>query len=132
MSAQAAKTNEERVIEFIRQHPEGVDDDEVSAGTGVRPRQQVQKITSSLARGGLIRRESLAREGKRRKIHNLPLPVRPDRQGDTPAASAGASEPSWRRRLSALRAATDLTENEILDRALADFARRVLAEGAER
>ena len=38
------KTNKEHVFDLIQKHPEGLDDDDISAMTGIKPRQQVQQL----------------------------------------------------------------------------------------
>jgi hypothetical protein len=61
--------------------------------------------------------------GKRRKIHNFPaerLPTHPAASKDT------KKEVSWRKRLSALIAATGKGEAELLDEALHLLALKVL------
>lgn len=125
------RTNRETVLECIRSHPEGLDDDQVSEFTRVKPRQQVYQIATRLEAEGLIDRRSVIRDGRRRKICSFP---RAERAIETEGASAqglGAS-PAWKRRLAALVAATGAPEGEILERALSDYARRVLEEGISR
>src|SRR5947207_9056440 len=92
-----SKTNKEEIYNLIRNHPEGLDDDDISKITGIEPRQQVQQLCTQLAsvkrirrelRTELlhlqqlctqlasvkrIRRESVVKAGKRRKIHNFPF-----------------------------------------------------------
>ncbi len=121
-------TNADTLLRLINQHPEGLDDDEVSNETGVKPRQQVYYICTRLAAEGRIRRVSAQKDGKRRKIHNFPA-------GATLPASSipqeGAEEGEkghWRRRLSMLVAATGRAEIELLDEALLDLAKKVLTE----
>jgi hypothetical protein len=77
----AHKTNKEDVFELIQKHPEGLDDDDISAITGITPRQQVQQLCNRLAANNRIRRESVEKPGKRRKIHNFPV------QGSTDSLS---------------------------------------------
>lgn len=48
-------TNEDRILDAIRRFPDR-DDDELSAITGVKPRQQVNQICHALAKRGLIQR----------------------------------------------------------------------------
>ena len=42
-AARRVMTNREEVFDLIRGHPEGLDDDDISEMTGIRPRQQVQQ-----------------------------------------------------------------------------------------
>src|SRR5437867_1369215 len=72
-------TNVETVEKLIQEHPEGLDDDEIATMTGIQPRQQVHQICSRLDAAGRIRRESIEKPDKRRKIHNFPpgFPARP-------------------------------------------------------
>ena len=121
-------TNADTLLALISEHPEGLDDDEISDKTGIRPRQQVYYICTRLAAEGRIRRVSVQAPGKRRKIHNFPA-------GATlPPASVPQSSPvtmegaSWRRRLSMLVAATGREDLELLDEALLDLARKLLRE----
>lgn len=118
-------TNRERVLDCIRQHPEGIDDDQISLETGVSPRQQVYQIASLLSGEGLIKRISVVKPGKRKKIHNFPGDA--EEQGSQ-VFSPGFTEavPSWKKRLAALVAATGKVEEEILDGALASYARAFL------
>jgi hypothetical protein len=67
------KTNKEDVFDLIQKHPEGLDDDDISAMTGITPRQQVQQLCNRLAASNCIRRESVEKPGKRRKLHNFPI-----------------------------------------------------------
>src|SRR5437868_15161249 len=104
----ASKPNKEEIFDLIQGHPEGLDDDDISRMTGIEPRQQVQQLCNQLASVKRIRRESVDKTGKRRKIHNFPSS--PD---DLPASitgTGGMPEP-WRRRLSALVAATGRIES---------------------
>ncbi len=121
-------TNADTLLALISEHPEGLDDDEISDKTGIRPRQQVYYICTRLAAEGRIRRVSVQTAGKRRKIHNFPA-------GATlPPASVPQSSPvtiedaSWRRRLSMLVAATGREDVELLDEALLDLARKLLRQ----
>ena len=121
-------TNADTLLTLISKHPEGLDDDEISDKTGIRPRQQVYYICTRLAAEGRIRRVSVQATGKRRKIHNFPA-------GATlPPASVPQSGPvtmegaSWRKRLSMLVAATGRDDLELLDEALLDLARKLLRE----
>ena len=117
-------TNTDLVELLVREHPEGLDDDELATLSGIQPRQQIHQICSRLALAGRIRRESVHRPGKRRKIHNFPVsgPLAAT-SPDTPAPSA---EPTWRMRLKALVAVTTRSEEELLDEALREYAVKVL------
>ena len=122
----AGNSNKEEVFELIQQHPEGLDDDDICAITGIRPRQQVQQLCSRLAANKRIRRESVEKPGKRRKIHNFPIGI----------AEAGnflnnelLGTAAWRRRLSALVAATGQQEPDLLQEALSLLAMKVLKDG---
>jgi hypothetical protein len=113
-------TNKEQVFDLIQGHPEGLDDDAISELTGIKPRAQIQQLCNQLAATRRIRRESVEKTGKRRKIHNFPT----DR-----VSGAGISQDfkaGWRKRLSALVAATGKPEAELLDEALEMLALKVL------
>ncbi|HEX5000149.1 MAG TPA: hypothetical protein VFY29_18155 [Terriglobia bacterium] len=120
-------TNKEEILALISSHPEGLDDDDIAEMTGIQPRQQVQQLCNQLADSRRIRRQSVEKAGKRRKIHNFP------------AASAGNSHPpapeslpeTWRRRLAALVAATGRTEGDLLEESLRLLAMKVLREHDE-
>jgi hypothetical protein len=118
-------TNKEEIFDLIQKHPEGLDDDDISKMTGIEPRQQVQQLCNQLASVKRIRRESVDKAGKRRKIHNFP-PAVEDIQADI-GAVRGATE-SWRRRLSALVAATGRDEADLLEEALQLLGMKVLGE----
>jgi hypothetical protein len=108
-------TNKEDVFDLIQKHPEGLDDDDISAMTGITPRQQVQQLCNRLASSNRTRRESVEKPGKRRKIHNFPM------QGDSPESLSSREDSeakTWRRRLSSLVAATGRAEPDLLDHAL--------------
>lgn len=113
--------NIDKVLGVIAKNPLGLDDDEISERTGIVPRQQVYQLCSKLAAQGSIERRSVEKQGKRRKIHNFPVS----------AATVGGGR-SWERRLAALEAATGLTRDDILDQALASFARALVASDASR
>jgi hypothetical protein len=119
-------TNKEEIYDLIKDHPEGLDDDDIATLTGIQPRQQVQQLCNQLANSKRIRRESVEKIGKRRKIHNFPL-------GGDAAADLGDDSQSdlWRRRLSALVAATGRHERELLDEALQLLALQVLRSTRE-
>jgi len=119
-------TNKEEIFDLIQQHPEGLDDDDISGMTGIQPRQQVQQLCTQLASTKRIRRESVDKVGKRRKIHNFPaVPSGPSQE--TSAGTQGESE-NWRRRLSALVAATGRREADLLEESLQLLAMKVLVE----
>ena len=116
-------TNKEEVFGLIQGHPEGLDDDDISELTGIKPRQQVQQLCNQLASSKRIRRESVEKTGKRRKIHNFPT----DENDRATSASLKEFETEkWRRRLSALVAATGQNEGDLLDEALHLLALKVL------
>ena len=123
-------TNKEEVFDLIQSHPEGLDDDDISEMTGIKPRQQIQQLCNQLAATQRIRRESVEKAGKRRKIHNFPASAafHPPRQKsrDTEMGRDG-----WRRRLAALVAATGQEEGTLLDQALQLLAVKVLQESPE-
>ena len=116
-------TNKEEIFGLIQDHPEGLDDDDILQMTSVRPRQQVQQLCNQLAATRRIRRESVDKAGKRRKIHNFPL-----EQTEILSTSDGAAPESekWRRRLAALVAATGQQEADLLEEALQLLALKVL------
>jgi hypothetical protein len=114
-------TNKEQIFDLIQQHPEGLDDDDIAVLSGIGPRQQVQQLCTQLAVSDRIRRESVSKAGKRRKIHNFPL-------GSTSsAASSTKASQGWRRRLANLVAATGRKEDDLLDEALLGLAMKILA-----
>ena len=122
----ASKPNKEEIFDLIQGHPEGLDDDDISKMTGIEPRQQVQQLCNQLASVRRIRRESTDKAGKRRKIHNFPVA-----DDDLPAsvtAVRGSSHENWRRRLSALVAATGRDEADLLEEALQLLGMKVLGE----
>ena len=121
-----SKPNKEEIFDLIQSHPEGLDDDDISQMTGIEPRQQVQQLCNQLASVKRIRRESTDKAGKRRKIHNFPVA-----DDDVPAsvtAVRGSSHENWRRRLSALVAATGRDEADLLEEALQLLGMKVLGE----
>ena len=121
------KTNKEDVFDLIQKHPEGLDDDDISAMIGIKPRQQVQQLCNRLAASNRIRRESVQKPGKRRKIHNFPIE-------ESTATNLPNREyleaKTWRRKLSALVAATGQEEPDLLDHALSLLAMKVLRRSA--
>ena len=117
-------TNKEEIYDLIQKHPEGLDDDDISKLTGIEPRQQVQQLCTQLASVKRIRRESVDKAGKRRKIHNFP-----SEESITPSVTRAASNTeNWRRRLSALVAATGREETDLLEEALELMGMKVLGE----
>jgi len=121
-------TNKEEVFGLIQGHPEGLDDDDISELTGIKPRQQVQQLCNQLATSKRIRRESVEKTGKRRKIHNFPTD-----ENDRPSSPSRKEfeTEKWRRRLSALVAATGQNEGDLLDEALHLLALKVLKNAPE-
>jgi hypothetical protein len=118
-------TNKEEIFGLIQKHPEGLDDDDISKMTGIEPRQQVQQLCNQLAAVKRIRRESVDMAGKRRKIHNFPT------AGDdvqTSIVGVRGTLENWRRRLSALVAATGRDEADLLEEALQLLGMKVLGE----
>ena len=112
-------TNKEEIFDLLQAHPEGLDDDDLAQMTGIQSRHQVQQLCNQLANSKRIRRESVEKAGKRRKIHNFPLEV--------PGSTVGSlARENWHRRLSALVAATDRTEADLLDEALHLLAMKIL------
>ncbi len=121
-------TNTQTVLELIRKHPEGLDDDEITKMTGIRPRQQIYQICTRLEGAGHIWRESLAMSGKRKKIHNFPI----EASRPAPGGSPRSHHKRWQKRLAALVAATGKGEDELLDEALQALAIRVLETQGEK
>jgi hypothetical protein len=116
-------TNKEEIYELIRKHPEGLDDDDICEITGIEPRQQVQQLCTQLASLNRIRRQSVDKAGKRRKIHNFPMA---NDEMRTTAMSAHSAHENWRRRLSALVAVTGREEADLLEEALHLLGMKVL------
>ncbi len=121
-------TNADTLLALIREHPEGLDDDEVSEKTGIEPRQQVYYICTRLAAEGRIRRVSVQTPGKRRKIHNFPAGATLPPSSVQQSSTVTTEDASWRRRLSMLVAATGREDVELLDEALLDLARKLLRQ----
>jgi hypothetical protein len=117
-------TNKEEVFGLIQSHPEGLDDDDIAEMTGIQPRQQVQQLCNQLADANRIRRQSVGKAGKRRKIHNFPADLE---VVVTPSGNESQPE-AWRRRLAALVAATGRTEPELMEEAIQLLAMKVLRE----
>ena len=119
-------TNKEEIFDLLQKHPEGLDDDDISKMTGIAPRQQVQQLCNQLAAVKRIRRESVDKAGKRRKIHNFPA-APADLQANVTGTSRGTIE-NWHRRLSALVAATGRDEVDLMEEALQLLGMKVLGE----
>ena len=113
-------TNKEEIFDLLQGHPEGLDDDDITKMTGIQSREQVQQLCNQLANSKRIRRQSVEKAGKRRKIHNFPL----EQSASTEVSPAERKD--WHRRLSALVAATNRTEAELLDEALQLLAMKIL------
>jgi hypothetical protein len=119
-------TNKEEIFDLIKQHPEGLDDDDIAEMTGIQPRQQVQQLCNQLADSKRILRHSVGKAGKRRKIHNFP---RNQKAMGSPTSSGPDPQPeSWRRRLSALIAATGRTESDLLEESIQLLAMKILRQ----
>ncbi len=117
-------TNAQKVLTLINEYEDGLDDDEISEKLGIKPRQQVYQICTTLESRGEIVRRSVEKPGKRRKIHNFPAA---DGTSDARLQTNRTKEGlAWRKRLSALIAATGKQEDEILDEALSAYALQVL------
>ena len=116
-------TNKEEIFDLISNHPEGLDDDDIAEITGIQPRQQVQQLCNQLADSNRIRRQSVEKAGKRRKIHNFPT----DGKDSGPFPVDSAPE-AWRRRLAALIAATGRPEADLLEEAIQLLAMKVLRQ----
>jgi hypothetical protein len=119
-------TNKEEIFDLINKHPEGLDDDDIAGMTGIQPRQQVQQLCNQLADSKRIRRRSVERAGKRRKIHNFPTADEPSESAASPQTVPQPQE--WRRRLSALIAATGRTEADLLEESIHLLAMKVLRQ----
>jgi len=117
-------TNKEEIFDLIKKHPEGLDDDDIAEMTGIQPRQQVQQLCNQLADSKRIRRQSVGKAGKRRKIHNFPT----SGQAVLAPESSESHTDNWRRRLSALVAATGRSEADLLQEAIQLLAMRILRQ----
>lgn len=120
-------TNKEEIFDLINGHPEGLDDDDIAEMTGIQPRQQVQQLCNQLADSKRILRQSVGKAGKRRKIHNFP-PNAEIEAAAAPPTNTGAESENWRRRLSALIAATGRSETDLLEESLRLLAMKILRE----
>jgi len=118
-------TNKEEIFDLISNHPEGLDDDDIAEMTGIQPRQQVQQLCNQLADSKRIRRHSVGKTGKRRKIHNFPTM---QTEGGETHTVTGSQSGTWRRRLSALVAATGRTESDLLEESVQLLAMKVLRQ----
>jgi len=121
-------TNADTLLTLINEHPEGLDDDEISERTAIKPRQQVYYICTRLAAEGRIRRVSVQTPGKRRKIHNFPAGATLPPASVPQVGTITTEVASWRKRLSMLVAATGRDDGELLDEALLDLARKLLRQ----
>jgi hypothetical protein len=119
-------TNKEEIFDLITNHPEGLDDDDIAEITGIKPRQQVQQLCNQLADSKRIRRHSVGKTGKRRKIHNFPTGDSGD--GVAPMPPPDSAPENWRRRLAALVAATGRTEQDLLEESVQLLAMKVLRQ----
>ena len=111
-------TNAQKVLKLIQDHADGLDDDEITEMLGLGQRQQVHQICTRLEAAGQIRRDSVEKTGKRRKIHNFP--VHSDALGLSRRSVVPLHE--WEKRLNALIAATGQSKESLLDEALQDLA----------
>jgi hypothetical protein len=118
-------TNKEEIFDLINSHPEGLDDDDIAEMTGIQPRQQVQQLCNQLADSKRIRRQSVGKAGKRRKIHNFPT-EQPDET--VSSSNSDLQSENWRRRLAALVAATGRSETELLEESIQLLAMKVLRQ----
>ena len=118
-------TNKEEIFDLISGHPEGLDDDDIAELTGIQPRQQVQQLCNQLADSKRIRRQSVGKAGKRRKIHNFPTSDAP--QAVAPSIGEAQTE-NWRRRLAALVAATGRSESDLLEESIQLLATKFLRQ----
>jgi hypothetical protein len=118
-------TNKEEIFDLISNHPEGLDDDDIAEMTGIQPRQQVQQLCNQLADSKRIRRHSVGKTGKRRKIHNFPTT---ETEGVVTPSVTGSKSENWRRRLAALVAATGRTETDLLEESVQLLAMKVLRQ----
>lgn len=81
------KTIRDRILEYLSQHPEGVDDDELARALNLKARQQANKRCRQLAAEGIVERRRV-----RGKIHNflidpekaLAPPAQPEPTEDRP------------------------------------------------
>jgi len=117
-------TNKEEIYDLIKNHPEGLDDDDIAEMTGIQPRQQVQQLCNQLADSQRIHRHSVGKAGKRRKIHNFPR----TESGEALPPSADSHTENWRRRLAALVAATGRDETDLLEESIQLLAMKVLRQ----
>jgi hypothetical protein len=121
-------TNKQEIFDLITSHPEGLDDDDIAEITGIQPRQQVQQLCNQLADSKRIRRVSVGKVGKRRKIHNFPSTEAADVSVAPPSSSVGSQPENWRRRLAALVAATGRAESDLLEESVRLLALKVLRQ----
>jgi hypothetical protein len=122
-------TNKEEIFDLILSHPEGLDDDDIAKITGIQPRQQVQQLCNQLADSKRIRRLSVGKAGKRRKIHNFPA-AESSVEMTVVSVTASMSE-NLHRRLAALVAATGRTEADLLEECIQLLAIKILRQSDE-
>lgn len=81
VSASGLPTARERIVAYLRQHPEGVDDDELARVLNLRARQHANRICRQLEAKGQIQRRKV--EGKIRNFVSAPAGDyrRPSRSG---------------------------------------------------
>jgi len=120
-------TNKEEIYDLIKDHPEGLDDDDIAQMTGIQPRQQVQQLCNQLADSKRIRRLSVGEVGLQRKIHNFPTM---EQEEVDIAPSPGSESENWRRRLAALVAATGRTATDLLEESVQLLAMKVLRQNS--
>ena len=82
-------TIRDRIVQYLRQHPEGADDDELAARLGLAQRQQANQRCRALAAEGLIRRQRVGG-----KIRNFPLDAGESRGGAPPSGGGLGVSPS--------------------------------------
>ncbi len=121
-------THADTLLDLINLHPEGLDDDELSKETGIKSSQQVYDLCTRLAAEGKIRRLSVYRAGKRRKLHNLPTSGALPPPSISHRGSLKVEDSTWRKRLAMLVAATGRDEDALLDEALKELAKNILME----
>jgi hypothetical protein len=82
------KTIRDRILEYLGQHPEGVDDDELARALNLKARQQANSRCRQLAEEGVVERRRV-----RGKIHNFL--IAPERALVAPAAPEPVEEHPW-------------------------------------
>jgi len=81
-------TIRDRILEYLSQHPEGVDDDELARALNLKARQQANSRCRQLAEDGIV-----ARRRVHGKIHNFL--IAPETALAAPAAPEPAEERPW-------------------------------------